>query len=59
MSIPDSKLQTFGKIGIPSKNAATLIADFCHELVVTVNYRSFLGLVQMMMKTVMVAVNVN
>ena len=42
MSIPDSKLQTFGEIGTRSKNVATLIADFCHELVVTVNYRSFL-----------------
>ena len=43
MSIPDSKLQTFGKIGIRSKNVATLIADFCHALVVTVNYSSLLG----------------
>ena len=47
------------RLAFDPKNAATLIADFCHELVVTVNYRSFLGLVQMMMKTVMVAVNVN
>ena len=59
--VSQPKLQTFAWIDIRSKYVAILISHFCHELVVSVNYRSSLGpsALQMMMKTVMVTVNVN